>query len=69
MPLIEPQMLEMSGCNLNIFNTESIYFLHVCVFLFVLHREDQNLYLKVRSLLWSEEFLSGPQNFTGVCEG
>lgn len=68
-PLIDPQMLEMSGCNLKIFNTESIYFLHVCVFLFVLHREDQNLYLKVRSLLWSEEFLSGPQNFAGVCEG
>lgn len=57
-PFIDPHMSKMPGRNLNIFDTESIYFL--CLFLFALHRRDQHLYLKVRRLLWSEDFLSGP---------
>lgn len=34
-PFIDPHMSEMSGCNPNMVNTESVFFLRVCVFLFV----------------------------------
>lgn len=65
MPFIDPHMSEMSGCNPNMVNTESVYFLRVCVFLFA--GESKSVFKSEE--IDREDFLSGPHNFTGVCEG